>query len=114
VHPPESPRKRIIGYARVSKYDQDLSLQMDALKKGGCRRDQIFVDKVSGARSQRPGLEACLKALKAGDVLLVWRLDRLGRSMTHLVHLIEQLQDVVWASVPSATGPSTPRRPPAS
>jgi DNA invertase Pin-like site-specific DNA recombinase len=69
-----------------------LNLQVDALKKGGCRRDRIFVDKVSGTRSQRPGLEACLKALRAGDVLLVWRLDRLGRSMTHLVHLIEQLR----------------------
>jgi DNA invertase Pin-like site-specific DNA recombinase len=52
-----------------------------------------FLHRLSGARSQRPGLEACLKALKAGDVLLVWRLDRLGRSMTHLVHLIEQLQE---------------------
>jgi DNA invertase Pin-like site-specific DNA recombinase len=93
VQPPKLPGGRIIGYARVSKYDQDLNLQIDALKKGGCRRDRIFVDKVSGTRSQRPGLEACLKALKAGDVLLVWRLDRLGRSMTHLVHLIEQLQE---------------------
>jgi DNA invertase Pin-like site-specific DNA recombinase len=92
VQPPKLPRGRLIGYARVSKYDQDLNLQIDALKKGGCRRDRIFVDKVSGTRSQRPGLEACLKALKEGDVLLVWRLDRLGRSMTHLVHLIEQLQ----------------------
>lgn len=93
VHPPGPPKGRLIGYARVSKGDQDLYLQIDALKKGGCRRDRIFVDKVSGARSQRPGLETCLKALKAGDVLLVWRLDRLGRSMTHLVHLIEQLRD---------------------
>ena len=76
-NPPTPPRGRIIGYARVSKDDQDLNLQIDALKKGGCRGDRIFVDKVSGARSQRPGLEACLKALKAGDVLLVWRLDRL-------------------------------------
>ena len=83
MQPPKLPRGRIIGYARVSKYDQDLNLQIDALKKGGCRGDRIFVDKVSGARSQRPGLEACLKALKAGDVLLVWRLDRLGRSTPH-------------------------------
>ena len=90
---PEPPNGRLIGYARVSKYDQDLNLQIDALKKGGCRRDRIFVDKVSGTRSRRPGLEACLKALKAGDVLLVWRLDRLGRSMIHLVDLVEQLRD---------------------
>lgn len=90
---PEPPRERIIGYARVSKYDQDLNLQIDALKKGGCRRDRIFLDKVTGARPHRPGLEACLKALKAGDVLLVWRLDRLGRSMIHLVDMVEQLRE---------------------
>ena len=90
---PEPLRGRLIGYARVSKYDQDLDLQIDALKKGGCRRDRIFVDKVSGTRSRRPGLEACLKALKAGDVLLVWRLDRLGRSMIHLVELVEHLRN---------------------
>ena len=60
--------------------------------------------KSPGTRSQRPGLEACLKALKEGDVLLVWRLDRLGRSMTHLVHLIEQLQEHGVASVPSRDG----------
>ena len=90
---PEPPNGRLIGYAWVSKYDQDLNLQIDALKKGVCRRDRIFVDKVSGTRSRRPGLEACLKALKAGDVLLVWRLDRLGRSIIHLVDLVEQLRD---------------------
>jgi DNA invertase Pin-like site-specific DNA recombinase len=87
------PTGRVIGYARVSKHDQDLNLQLDALKKGGCRRDRIFVDKVSGAGHQRPGLEACLEALKAGDILLVWRLDRLGRSIPHLVHLIEQFRE---------------------
>jgi DNA invertase Pin-like site-specific DNA recombinase len=93
VRSPEPPRGRIIGYARVSKYDQDLNLQVDALKEGGCRRDRIYVDKVSGTRSRRPGLEACLEALKAGDVLLVWRLDRLGRSMIDLVELVEQLRE---------------------
>lgn len=92
ARPPEPPRGRLLGYARVSKYDQDLNLQIDALKKGGCRRDRIFVDKVSGTRARRPGLEACLGALKAGDVLLVWRLDRLGRSMIDLVELVEQLR----------------------
>jgi len=90
---PGHSKGRVIGYARVSKYDQDLNLQIDALKKNECRRDQIFVDKGSGARSQLPGLEACLEALKEGDVLLVWRLDRLGRSMPHLVHLVEQLRE---------------------
>ena len=83
---------RTIGYARVSKFDQDLNLQLDALRKHGCRRDKIFVDKASGAKSKRPGLEDCLDTLKEGDVLIVWRLDRLGRSMPHLVQLIEELR----------------------
>ena len=81
----------IVGYARVSTDDQDISLQLDALKQAGCTDELIFIDKTSGARTDRPGLEACLKALKPGDTLLVWRLDRLGRSMTHLVLLIEDL-----------------------
>ena len=85
--------KRIIGYVRVSTDDQDLSLQLDALKHNGCSEDLIFVDKVSGARSERPGLDACLDALQEGDVLLVWRLDRLGRSMPHLVNLVEELRE---------------------
>ncbi len=80
-----------IGYARVSTEDQDLSLQTDALKEAGCTAKNIFTDKISGARSNRPGLDACLKTLQPGGTLLVWRLDRLGRSMSHLVKLIEQL-----------------------
>lgn len=83
---------RIIGYARISTNGQELDLQMDALKKAGCKKDLIFTDKVSGAKAERPGLNACLNELKKGDILLVWRLDRLGRSMPHLVGLIEQLR----------------------
>ena len=83
---------RLIGYARVSTQDQDLNLQRDALKQYECREDYIFVDQASGARAQRPGLETCLETLQKGDVLLVWRLDRLGRSMPHLVQLIEELR----------------------
>lgn len=82
---------KLIGYARVSTNEQNIKLQLDALKKAGCREKFIFVDKVSGARAERPGLEACLKALMPGDTLLVWRLDRLGRSMPHLVVLVEDL-----------------------
>ncbi len=85
-------KRRLVGYARISTNGQELDLQLDALKKAGCRKDLIFTDKVSGAKSERPGLEACLKELKKGDILLVWRLDRLGRSMPHLVGLVEQLQ----------------------
>ena len=82
---------RYVGYARVSTGDQDLSLQMNDLKAAGC--DQIYADKVSGAKSDRPGLNDCLKTLKKGDTLIVWRLDRLGRSMRHLVSLIVELKD---------------------
>lgn len=82
---------RIIGYARVSTNDQDLSLQLDALKKAGCEEINIFIDKVSGAKTERPGLNTCLQTLQTGDTLLVWRLDRLGCSMPHLVGIVESL-----------------------
>jgi DNA invertase Pin-like site-specific DNA recombinase len=82
---------RVIGYARVSSTDQDLNLQIDSLKKEGCLSELIFTDKISGAKSSRPGLDKCLEKLKKGDTLIVWRLDRLGRSMSHLINLIEDL-----------------------
>src|SRR5215470_8043950 len=81
----------LIGYARVSTTDQDLSVQLEAVRQAGCRNAWIFRDTTSGAPTARPGLEACLRALAAGDTLVVWRLDRLGRSMTHLVTVIEEL-----------------------
>ena len=84
---------RHIGYARVSTGDQDLTLQIDDLKKQGCHQKHIFVDKSSGARAQRPGLDACLATLRTGDVLHVWRLDRLGRSMPHLISVVEDLRE---------------------
>ena len=82
---------RLIGYARVSTKDQDLALQIDALEKAGCVR--IFEDKVSGAKSVRKGLEDCLSSLQDGDTLIIWRLDRLGRSLQHLVTLVTDLRD---------------------
>ena len=84
---------RLVGYARVSTDDQDLSLQIDALTSLGINPDDIFTEKISGAKTDRPQLDACLAKLQQGDTLVVWRLDRLGRSMHHLVQLIENLRD---------------------
>lgn len=83
---------RLIGYARVSDQGQDLDLQLDALEKAGCSKDKIFIDKVSGTKANRPGLAKCLAEIQPGDMLLVWRLDKLGKSMPHLVSLIEELR----------------------
>ena len=82
---------RLIGYARVSTGEQDLQPQLDALKTVGCSDADIYTDKASGVRGNRPGLDACVEALEPGDTLVVWRLDRLGRSMPHLVGLVEEL-----------------------
>ena len=79
---------KLIGYARVSTGDQDLKLQLDALKTAGCRDVDIYTNKASGARASRPGLDVCVAALEPGDTLVVWRLDR---SMQHLVGLVEEL-----------------------
>ena len=80
-----------IGYARVSTHEQNLDLQKDGLKKAGCKK--IFVDKVSGLAAARPGIEQALSYLRQGDTLVVWRLDRLGRSLKHLIDLVGKLED---------------------
>jgi DNA invertase Pin-like site-specific DNA recombinase len=80
-----------IGYARVSTDDQTLDLQLDALSKAGC--DRIFRDTVSGAKAERPGLRAALDHLRVGDTLVVWRLDRLGRSLQHLIETLTALHE---------------------
>ena len=82
---------RLVGYARVSTGEQDLQSQLDALKAAGCPEGAIYTDKASGVRGNRPGLDGCVEALEPGDALVVWRLDRLGRSMPHLVGLVEEL-----------------------
>ncbi|WP_108485480.1 recombinase family protein [Oceaniglobus ichthyenteri] len=81
----------LIGYARVSTAEQDLALQLDALQAVGMTR--IFEDRgVSGAKTERPGLTAALSFLRDGDTLVVWKLDRLGRSMTHLLQTVTDLE----------------------
>src|SRR5438067_11175877 len=79
----------LIGYARVSIADQTLALQQDALRQAGC--DPIFTDTASGASTERPGLDQALSHLRMGDTLVVWRLDRLGRSLQHLITTIRAL-----------------------
>ncbi len=80
-----------IGYARVSTLDQQLDMQEDALNKSNCHK--IFTDKISGAKAERPGLKAALEYLRTGDSLVVWRLDRLARSLKDLIQLVTQLND---------------------
>ena len=83
----------LIGYARVSKVDgsQVVDLQRDALAAAGVAPERVYEDQASGKRDSRPGLDACLKALRAGDTLVVWKLDRLGRDLRHLVNLVGDL-----------------------
>jgi len=81
----------LIGYARVSTTDQTLALQQDALTKAGCER--IFTDTASGTKTDRAGLEEALTYARSGDTLVVWRLDRLGRSLKHLIETVTRLQE---------------------
>jgi DNA invertase Pin-like site-specific DNA recombinase len=99
----------LIGYARVSTAEQDTALlQTDALRKAGCER--VFEDTSSGAKADRPGLAEALAYLRDGDVLTVWRLDRLGRSMPHLIETIGTLQarGVGFRSLTEAIDTTTP------
>src|SRR3954452_2352327 len=81
----------LIGYARISTLDQTLALQQDALTQAGC--EQLYTDTLSGSVTERPGLTQALSHLRAGDTLVVWRLDRLGRSLSHLIETVSQLQE---------------------
>lgn len=78
-----------VGYARVSTNNQNLELQIDALEKAGC--EKIYRDIVSGARTERPGLNEMVNNLRSDDVLVIWKLDRLGRSLNHLIGLVNSL-----------------------
>ena len=98
----------LIGYARVSTQDQNLDLQLEALTKAGCKK--VFDDKISGSRAERPGLTKALEMLREGDALVVWKLDRLGRSVKNLVDLISELhrQGVQFKSLTDAIDTGTP------
>ena len=80
----------LIGYARVSTFEQNIELQVSALKNAGCER--IFEDVLSGARADRPSFKMALEVLREGDTLVVWKLDRLGRSVKHLVEVVFDLE----------------------
>ncbi len=97
-----------IGYCRVSTEDQNPDVQLAALKQAGCKR--IFTDKASGAHATRPELTTCLKALNAGDTLIVWKLDRLGRSLRDLIGLLDDLKTrgVAFRSLREAIDTATP------
>jgi DNA invertase Pin-like site-specific DNA recombinase len=82
----------LIGYARVSTNEQHLDLQPDALLKAGVSPKHLYTDTITGTKQERPGLEAALSHLRAGDTFVVWRLDRLGRSLTHLIETVSSLQ----------------------
>jgi DNA invertase Pin-like site-specific DNA recombinase len=98
----------LIGYARVSTQDQNLELQRDALTKTGCQK--VFEDKVSGTRADRPGLAKAMEMLRESDTLVVWKLNRLGRSVKQLVDLVGELQKqgVQFKSLTDAIDTGTP------
>jgi DNA invertase Pin-like site-specific DNA recombinase len=80
----------LVGYARVSLPEQQLALQEDALQQAGC--EKIYSDTVSSTQAERPGLTMAIEVLRAGDTFVVWKLDRLGRSLSHLVAMVNDLQ----------------------
>lgn len=84
-------KKMLIGYARVSTSSQNMFLQLDDLEKAGCKK--IYKDVVSGAKTERPGLTSAMLDLREGDVLVVWKLDRLGRSLVHLIQTVRELTE---------------------
>lgn len=97
-----------IGYARVSTKEQSLNLQEDALRKAGC--EKIYSEQISGATSERPQLQEMIKHLRQGDIVIVWKLDRLGRSIRDLIKLVSSFQDnsVGFQSLQDAIDTTTP------
>lgn len=97
-----------IGYARVSTNSQDEALQLDALQRA--QVDRVFIDRASGTLTERPGLRSALECARAGDSLVVWRLDRLGRSLRHLIEVVRDLEErgITLVSLNEALDTSTP------
>lgn len=100
--------RMMIGYARVSTQDQSLDLQTEALTRAGC--EKIYEDKISGVRVERPGLTRALEMLREGDTLVVWKLDRLGRSVKQLVDMVGELhkREIQFKSLTDAIDTGTP------
>ena len=98
----------LVGYARVSTQDQNPDLQLDALKKAGC--EKVYIEKASGAQRDRPELKAALEYMRAGDTLVVWKLDRLARSIRQLIDTIEALETrgIGFQSLTEAIDTTTP------
>jgi DNA invertase Pin-like site-specific DNA recombinase len=99
----------LIGYARVSTNEQNLDLQRDALRKAGVSAKNLYTDKITGTKQERPGLEAALSHLREGDTFVVWRLDRLGRSLRHLIETVTALaeQGIAFKSITENIDTST-------
>ncbi|GAC1366687.1 MAG: recombinase family protein [Ktedonobacteraceae bacterium] len=97
-----------IGYARISKQEQNEALQIDALKEAGCGK--WFVDKITGSKVERKGLSEALAYLRSGDIFVVWKLDRAGRSLKHLIELLKDLQgrNIEFVSITERIDTTTP------
>src|SRR5918992_168705 len=100
----------LIGYARVSTNEQHLDLQRDALRNAGVSAKHLYTDKITGTKAKRPGLEAALSHLREGDTFVVWRLDRLGRSLKHLIETVTALQEqhIAFKSITENIDTATP------